>query len=117
MALLTDGFRSAQERKVEALGLGKRLRPIIYTDSFGRDMWKPHPRGFVAIQQGLGLPPHQLAYVADNPMKDFFTPRRLGWKTIRVRRQEGQYAHLRAERALDADQTIASLDELDVHEL
>jgi putative hydrolase of the HAD superfamily len=112
MALLTDGFRRTQERKVEALGLVERLRPIVYTDSFGRAMWKPHPRGFTAIQDRLGLQPHQLAYVADNPLKDFVTPRRLGWRTIRVRRPEGQYAHLCVERAKEADCTITSLGEL-----
>jgi putative hydrolase of the HAD superfamily len=112
MALLTDGFRRTQERKVEALGLAERLWPIIYTDSFGRGMWKPHPRGFLAIQEGFGLQPHQLAYIADNPAKDFITPRRLGWKTIRVRRPEGQYAHLCVEQAIDAHYTITSLEEL-----
>src|SRR5262249_54137662 len=50
-ALLTDGFGNTQARKVAALGLGERLRPIIYTDDLGVGMWKPHPQGFLAIQR------------------------------------------------------------------
>lgn len=117
VALLTDGFRGTQERKVEALGLADRLQPIIYTDNFGRAMWKPHPKGFITIQDALGLQPHQLAYVADNPMKDFITPRRLGWKTVRVRRPEGLYTNLRVEPAMDADHTITSMEELHIPDL
>jgi putative hydrolase of the HAD superfamily len=115
-ALLTDGPGSTQARKVEALGLIGRLRPIVYTDDFGRGMWKPHPRGFVAIQDEFGLPAHEFVYVADNPIKDFVTPRRLGWKTVRVRRPEGEYAWRCAEPAMEADRTVTSLREFDLAE-
>ena len=32
------------------------------------------------------------AYLGDNPRKDFTAPRRLGWRTARVRRAEGEHA-------------------------
>jgi putative hydrolase of the HAD superfamily len=116
-ALLTDGLGITQARKVEALGLVGRLRPIIYTDELGSGMWKPHPQGFLAIQNEFGLAAHEFVYVADNPSKDFVAPRRLGWKTIRVRRPEGEYARLCAEPALEADRIVTSLRELDLAEL
>jgi putative hydrolase of the HAD superfamily len=116
-ALLTDGFGTTQARKVLALGLAERLRPIIYTDELGSGMQKPHPQGFLAIQNEFGLPARNFIYVADNPSKDFIGPRGLGWKTVRVRRPEGQYAHLSVGPAQDADKTVTSLRELDLGEL
>ena len=116
-ALLTDGLGTTQARKVEALGLAERLRPIIYTDELGSGMRKPHPQGFLAIQNEIGLAAHEFVYVADNPSKDFVAPRRLGWRTVRVRRPEGQYAQLSVEPAREADNTVTSLRELDLAEL
>jgi len=116
-ALVTDGPRAPPARKVQALGLINRLQPVIYTDAFGRGMAKPHPCGFLAVQDELGLPACEFVYIADNPAKDFIAPRRLGWKTIRVRRPEGLYTQLCAEPDMEADQTITSLRELDFAEL
>ena len=115
-ALLTDGFGTTQVRKVLALGLAERLRPIIYTDELGSGMQKPHPQGFLAIQNEFGLPARNFVYIADNPSKDFIGPRGLGWRTVRVRRPEGQYAHLSVEPAQDADKTVTSLRDLDLGE-
>jgi putative hydrolase of the HAD superfamily len=116
-ALLTDGYGTTQARKVAALGLSTRLRPVIYTDELGSGMQKPHPKGFLAIQKEFGLASGEFVYVADNPSKDFIGPRALGWKTVRVRRPEGQYSHLSVEPARDADSTVTSLRELDLAEL
>jgi len=116
-ALLTDGLAAVQARKVRALGLVERLRPIIYTDEFGSGMWKPHPQGFLAIRSEFDLAAHEFVYVADNPSKDFVAPRKLGWKTIRVRRPEGEHAQLSTDPTLEADRTLASLRELDLAEL
>lgn len=116
-ALLTDGQGTMQARKVRALGLVERLRPIIYTDELGSGMRKPHPQGFLAIQNELGRVAHEFVYIADNPSKDFIAPRRLGWKTIRVRRPEGEYAKLCADPTFEADRTLTSLRELDLAEL
>jgi putative hydrolase of the HAD superfamily len=116
-ALLTDGTRITQAKKVEVLDLFERLRPIVYTDGLGIGMQKPHPHGFLTIQNAFGLKPEGFVYVADNPSKDFVAPRRLGWKTVRVRRPEGQYAHLCVEAEQEADCTVTSLTELDLVDL
>jgi len=116
-SLLTDGPGRTQAGKVAALGLGERLRPIVYTDELGSGMGKPHPDGFLRIQRELAVPSREIVYVADNPGKDFVAPRRLGWKTVRVRRPQGLYARVSAEPGQEADRTVTSLSELDLAEL
>jgi putative hydrolase of the HAD superfamily len=113
LALLTDGYLATQERKIEALGLRSRCEPVIITDRWGRDHWKPHPRGFMAIQSRFGRLPADFVYIGDNPAKDFQAPKALGWKTIRVRRAGGLHAAQAAPPGQDADLTITTLDELD----
>jgi putative hydrolase of the HAD superfamily len=85
MGLLSDGPLVCQQSKVQALGLESHLAPIALTGYWGREYWKPHPRGYEQFGSAWGLAARQLLYVADNPEKDFITPRRLGWRTIRVR--------------------------------
>lgn len=92
VAVLTDGPAALQQRKVNALKLERYVHRVVYTDEWGREFWKPHPRGFQELQEWMGLPPHRCLYVGDNPLKDFHAPRKLGWHCLRVRRREGQYA-------------------------
>ncbi len=86
IALITDGYAATQMAKVRALKLEGVLDHIIYTDTWGREFWKPHPRAFEAVQEWSGVAPSELVYVADNPSKDFIAPRRLGWWTIQIAR-------------------------------
>jgi putative hydrolase of the HAD superfamily len=86
LALLTDGFLPAQRLKVQALGIEKYFRTILYTEELGRDSWKPSPAGFEKIMQTLNAPPQSMAYVADNELKDFITPKKLGMATIQLLR-------------------------------
>ena len=81
LALLTDGYLATQERKIEALGLRSCCDPVIITDRWGRDYWKPHPRGFMAIQSRFDPEAADFVYIGDNPGKDFLAPKALGWKT------------------------------------
>ena len=84
--IITDGSQNSQQKKLDALPLGpNRIDRAILTDAWGRDYWKPHPRAFEEIAAEWGLSSIELVYVGDNPAKDFLAPRRLGWRTIRVR--------------------------------
>jgi putative hydrolase of the HAD superfamily len=113
LALISDGFLTAQSRKVEALGLAARgFKPIVLTDSWGRDFWKPHARAFELIERHFALPPERLAYVADNPLKDFVTPRRRGWRTVQILRPERIHRFDPPRRELAADHRIESFAEL-----
>jgi putative hydrolase of the HAD superfamily len=87
IAVVSDGPAASQGRKVEALGLGSFAAPIVLTALLGKEFGKPHPRAFEEVER------RRLAsvyvYVADNPIKDFAAPKRLGWVTVRVRRPGG----------------------------
>jgi putative hydrolase of the HAD superfamily len=85
LALLTDGFLPAQRFKVEALGIGHYFRCIVYTEELGRDFWKPSPAGFVKIISTLAAEPKACVYIADNLVKDFIAPNKLGFKTVHLR--------------------------------
>lgn len=85
LALISDGPLAAQTRKVEALNLADWANPIILTDAWGSAFWKPHPRAFALVEETLGYQGAELAYLADNPEKDFHAPNQRGWLTIRLR--------------------------------
>jgi putative hydrolase of the HAD superfamily len=118
LAVLTDGYHGTQGRKIAALALAARCRPIVCTDQWGRAHWKPSPRGFLHIQQALEALPERCIYIGDNPAKDFRAPKALGWRTLRVRHALGEHARAAAASPLDeADKTVASLAEVTVADL
>jgi putative hydrolase of the HAD superfamily len=99
LALLTDGFLPAQQLKVQALGLEKYFSSIIYTEQLGRESWKPSPAGFEKLMESLNTKPETMVYVADNEMKDFIAPNRLGFVTIQIIRP----ARLHSESSQEPD--------------
>jgi putative hydrolase of the HAD superfamily len=108
LAVISDGFLHAQTAKCQALKLDRWFSPIILTDRWGRDYWKPHPMAFKEIMK-LGESSDRYCYIADNPRKDFVTPRKLGWWTIRVRIPGRLHASEQAGRLEDADHEAGSL--------
>jgi putative hydrolase of the HAD superfamily len=84
LALLTDGFLPAQEYKVKALGIAHYFKIIIYTESLGRQFWKPSHVGFEKIATDLNCPACNCVYIGDNIGKDFVGPNSLGYKTIQI---------------------------------
>jgi putative hydrolase of the HAD superfamily len=114
LALISDGFIAAQSRKVEVLDLAARgFAPIILTDAWGRGFWKPNARAFAQVEQHFALAPGQFAYVADNPLKDFVTPRQRGWQTVQIKRPERIHILQPPSPRHAAEQEIDSLDQLD----
>ena len=85
LAVLSDGPAISQSAKAEALGLSRWFDPIVLTDTFGPRYAKPGTAGFRYVADTWGFAGSTLAYVGDNPEKDFYGPRRLGWTTIRFR--------------------------------
>lgn len=88
LAVITDGPLVSQAAKAEALGVARYAEPVILTDAWGRDYWKPHTRAFEAVAEAFGLPSQRLVYVGDNPEKDFHVSAELGWTTVRLRLPE-----------------------------
>jgi putative hydrolase of the HAD superfamily len=118
LAVLTDGFQDTQRRKIEALALEARCRPIVCTDQWGREHWKPSPKGFQHIQDVLGVAPERCIYIGDNPAKDFRAPKALGWRTLRLRHPQGEHARAAAASPLDEpDATVTDLEQVSAREL
>ena len=85
LALISDGPVTSQNHKIKALGLNTRFDLLVLPDGWGAEYRKPHPRAFETTGNILGVPPEELVYIADNPLKDFQAPRQIGWSTVRLR--------------------------------
>jgi putative hydrolase of the HAD superfamily len=112
LGILTDGYLVTQRKKVDALGIASRFNVVVYSDEAGRENWKPSPMPYKKVMASLGISGDECVYIADNPMKDFVTARQLGWKTIRICREAGEYTSLIAKQGYEADVSIESLFEL-----
>jgi putative hydrolase of the HAD superfamily len=112
LALLTDGFLPAQQLKVQALGIEKYFKCIIYTEQLGREFWKPSPAGFEKLIETLNTKPQSAAYVADNEKKDFIAPNKLGFLTIRIIRPAGLHSEPSQESGAAAQYTIRQISQL-----
>lgn len=89
LSLLTDGNPVSQRAKIDALGLCDCFNTTVITGEWGIEYFKPHVRGYRYIESKSVGCQGRFVYIADNPSKDFFAPRILGWNAIRVRRQGG----------------------------
>jgi len=95
-ALITDGAPEMQQKKFQALGLPEWISIRVFTGSWGKEYSKPHPRAFEKVLEKAGVASRECVYVADNPLKDFVAPRRMGWRTVRIRRPLGLYSAIAA---------------------
>jgi putative hydrolase of the HAD superfamily len=113
IGLVSDGYLAVQQRKWTALGLDPFFDAVVFSDSLGRDNWKPSTAPFKLVLERLQIAPEFSVYIGDNPHKDFFGARQLGIHTIQVKRagsEYGDFQSLGVEYA--ADRTINSLLEL-----
>jgi putative hydrolase of the HAD superfamily len=112
LALLTDGFLPAQQLKVQVLGIEKFFECIIYTEQLGREFWKPSPAGFEKLMETLNPNPETIVYVADNQMKDFIAPNKLGFATIQIIRPARLHLESSQEPDSAAQYTIRQISQL-----
>jgi len=108
LALISDGFVEAQKCKLKALQIEKYFAVTVLTGE--RPGWsKPNSPAFLHVQDWLGGPADRFCYIADNPLKDFYAPRQLGWATIRVRREAGIYSGFEAQPGWEPHAEVTSL--------
>lgn len=97
IGLISDGYLVAQQNKFNALELDKYFDSVLFSDSLGREFWKPHRLPFDTMRDALGIAASSAIYVGDNPKKDFVGARRAGMKSIWIRQDGGIYADLEPE--------------------
>lgn len=97
-ALVTDGYAPGQRRKIEALNVAAYLNEIVVTAEHGEHWHKPGEKSFCYLQNHFDANPEECIYIADNPRKDFIAPLALGWRTARIRRPQGIYSDVTADR-------------------
>lgn len=112
LALVSDGSERSQRNKITALGLAAVFETIVLTSTLGTSFAKPHPKAFLDVEKHFGESVQHYVYVGDNPTKDFQGPHSLGWKTIRIRRNCGLYAHLEDHPFVKPDSEVADLNEV-----
>jgi len=107
IAVVSDGPAASQRAKCVALGLATWAEPIILTAERCPGDAKPSTRPFEMVQDICRAAPERCAYIADNPLKDFRGPARLGWTTVRVRRPGS--LHFRVDSDDDVDLEVTGL--------
>lgn len=96
IGIITDGRPEGQKNKLEALGLNDLVDDVIITDELGGVQFrKPCDIAFRIIQNRWRLPASEIAYVADNPSKDFQAPTQLGMKSVWFNNGEGLYTKIK----------------------
>ncbi len=110
--LITDGPAETQNAKIVALGLDRWIENIRKTGDWPQGYGKPHPRAYEEME-GLAADDGPMVYVADNPAKDFVTPKARGWITVQIRRAGAVHPPHAKDDAHAAHVEITSLDELD----
>lgn len=112
LGLITDGYAVTQRKKVAALSVDIAMNAIIFTDDGGRQNWKPNIRPYQDMVRLLCDIADEYIYIGDNPKKDFFSAKKLGWKTIRVRRPGTEHYYVETDSEYAADIQISTLFEL-----
>lgn len=112
LGLLTDGYSGVQRIKIAALGIEPLFASLVYSDDLGRSAWKPSPAPYLRTMQNFEKRADRFVYVGDNPTKDFVTARRLGWRTIEVRRPEQPDRPVSWPREFEADVAVGSLHDV-----
>ena len=111
IGIITDGRIQGQKNKIEALGIEKLVDDIIITDELGGVQFrKPNDISFRILQCRWGIPFEQMAYVGDNPEKDFQAPTQLGMKSIYFINEDGLYS----KQGHSYTDTIESIKELKI---
>lgn len=113
VAVITDGPAKSQRAKIQALGLDAVADLVMVTEEHGRDWQKPSSNAFLEVMAHFGRRGSRLAYIGDNPAKDFLAPIELGWQSIRVRRAGSLHEDSETP---DAVHELMSLDQLETSE-
>jgi putative hydrolase of the HAD superfamily len=108
--LVTDGNKVVQQNKIAALGIESDFRKVFITHRYGIRNAKPSTYCFDLIRRREQCDWRDMAYIGDNPAKDFVNLNPLGVMTIRV--LTGEHKDVKALDGYEASHVIETLDEL-----
>lgn len=108
--LVTDGHKIVQANKIDALGIAPYFRHCYITHRYGVASAKPSLRCFELIKQREQCDWIDMAYIGDNPAKDFVSLNQVGALTIRVK--SGMHKDVVAKPGYEAGHVIEGLHQL-----
>lgn len=92
LGIITDGTPERQWAKIDALRLRSLVDEIVITDELGGlSFRKPNPISFSVLCERMKIAPGQIAYVGDNPEKDFAIKKYLPIYTVQLLSTNGLY--------------------------
>jgi putative hydrolase of the HAD superfamily len=94
VGLISDGYLEVQRNKWVALSLNDYFEHVLFTDSLGRELWKPSTVPFETMLKKLSATPNEAVYIGDNAAKDFKGPNTIGMASIQVKSDSGCYSHV-----------------------
>jgi putative hydrolase of the HAD superfamily len=87
LGVLTNGLPTVQARKVRALGIDMLVDTIVYGEEWGSGRGKPDREPFDLARCRLNVPTAQTVFVGDDCARDIDGARRVGFRTILIRRE------------------------------
>ena len=108
--LVTYGHKIVQQLKVRALQIEHQFKKVFITHRYGIQHAKPSIHCFEIIRRMEHCEWSDMAYIGDNPAKDFVNLTPLGVRTIRV--LTGEHQNVKAKPGFEATYVITSLGEL-----
>ncbi|MBQ8339723.1 MAG: HAD family hydrolase [Clostridia bacterium] len=84
IGMLTNGYVKYQWDKLNTV---PEIHPYFEIIRVGEELPhpKPHPRAFLAMSGAMGLMPHEIAFVGDNPVSDICGARSVGMLPVWMR--------------------------------
>lgn len=111
LALITDGYAISQRNKIKVLGINELFDEIIVTDEHGKSFWKPYPGSFEMLSEKTKVDCSSMAYVGDNPCKDFNIKKTHAVLTIHMQRK-GFTIKKECDAPVHADLVVDNMEQL-----
>lgn len=94
LALISDGYFQTQKNKAASLNIDCYFQKYYFSDEWGEKYWKPSTFTFKKAQNDFREFGDDFVYISDNPEKDFIAPNKLGWDSVCIRREFGEYSEV-----------------------
>jgi putative hydrolase of the HAD superfamily len=99
--IVSNGNVQVQDAKVDVIGLREALDTVVISEAVG--LRKPDPAIFALAIGNLGLPPHEVLFVGDNPAVDIVGAAAAGLQTAWFRNGLTWPAQLQPRADVDID--------------